>query len=274
MSSTIVRPDLDELVFENREKRYGAYVLRQLYPKNVSRAFIIASLLVMFFIAIPLIKKIFEKEEDANLNTNKLTYAELKDPPPINKKEEIKPPPEELPPPPKRASIKFVVPEVVKDEEPPKEEQKLANMDSLIKGNPGLVDQEGSNDVPLDFGTDDGKGEVPVEIKEEPKKEEEPDVNAFVAVEKEPAPVNLDVIKKNIGYPNQAKELGIQGKVIIRVLVNKEGKPVKHVVVRSPHSLLTDAVVNQLYNLQFTPGIQAGKPISVWVNIPFDFRLQ
>ncbi len=274
MSTSTIRPDLDELVFEHREKRYGAYVLRQLYPKNVSRAFIIASLLVLFFIALPLIKKLFEKEVEEINNTNRLTYAELKDPPPIDKKEEIKPPPEELPPPPKRASIKFVVPETVKDEEPPKEEQKLANMDSLLKGNPGLVDQEGSNDVPVDFGVDDGKGDVPVEIKEEPKKEEEPDVNAFVAVEKEPAPVNLDVIKKNIGYPNQAKELGIQGKVIIRVLVNKEGKPTKHVVVRSPHTLLTDAVTSQLYNLQFTPGIQAGKPVPVWVNIPFDFRLQ
>lgn len=274
MSAEILKPDLDEIVFEHREKRYGAYVLRQLYPKNLTRAFIIGSSLVLLFIAFPLIKKFFESTEEETQNLNKLTYAELKDPPPIDKKEEIKPPPEELPPPPKRASIKFVVPETVKDEEPPKEEQKLANMDSLLKGNPGLVDQEGSNDVPVDFGTDEGTGDVPVEIKEEPKKEEEPDVNAFVAVEKEPAPVNLDVIKKNIGYPNQAKELGIQGKVIIRILVNKEGKPTKHVVVRSPHSLLTDAVVNQLYNLQFTPGIQAGKPISVWVNIPFDFRLQ
>lgn len=274
MNSSVVRPDLDEIVFQYREKRYGAYVLRQLYPRNVSRAFIIASLLVLFFIALPLIKKFFEGQVEQLQTTNKLTYAELKEPPPINKKEEIKPPPEELPPPPKRASIKFVVPETVKDEEPPKEEQKLANMDSLFKGNPGLVDQEGSNDVQVDFGVEDGKGETPVEIKEEPKKEEEPDVNAFVAVEKEPAPVNLDVIKKNIGYPNQAKELGIQGKVIIRVLVNKEGKPTKHVVIRSPHSLLTDAVVSQLYNLQFTPGIQAGKPVPVWVNIPFDFRLQ
>lgn len=275
MSTSVYKPDLDEMVFEGREKRYGAYVLRQLYPKNVTISFIIASILVLFFIAIPLIKMYFDSVLENNENNSaKLTYAELKDPPPIDKKEEVKPPPEELPPPPKRASIKFVVPETVKDEEPPKEEQKLANVDSLLKGNPGLVDQEGSNDVPVDFGTDEGTGDVPVEVKEEAKKEEEPDVNAFVAVEKEPAPVNLDVIKKNVGYPNQARELGIQGKVIIRILVNKEGKPTKHVVVRSPHSLLTDAVVSQLYNLQFTPGIQAGKPIPVWVNIPFDFRLR
>jgi len=49
---------------------------------------------------------------------------------------------------------------------------------------------------------------------------------------------------------------------------------VKHVVLKSPHKILTEAVEKELPNLEFTPGIHAGKPIKVWVTIPFDFRLQ
>lgn len=102
--------------------------------------------------------------------------------------------------------------------------------------------------------------------------EESPDLTAFVAVEKEPQPTNIDDIKKRIGYPPRAKEAGIQGKVIVRVLVGENGRYERHVVLRSPHEVLTEAVESELPYLQFSPGIQAGKPIKVWVTIPFDFQ--
>ncbi|MCS7152635.1 MAG: energy transducer TonB [Bacteroidia bacterium] len=49
--------------------------------------------------------------------------------------------------------------------------------------------------------------------------EPEPDPTAFVLIEKEPVATNLEEIKRRIGYPPLAKEAGIQGKVIVRVLV-------------------------------------------------------
>jgi TonB family protein len=105
------------------------------------------------------------------------------------------------------------------------------------------------------------------------KKEEDPDINAFIAVEKDPQPVNLGDIKKLIGYPSSAYEMGISGKVTIRVLVSEEGKYIKHQIIRSPHKSLTDACEIHIKNLQFTPGIQMGKPIKCWANVPFDFKL-
>jgi protein TonB len=139
-----------------------------------------------------------------------------------------------------------------------------------MKVDPGTKNVEGDpNALPvIEEGT--GTGNQPAEVAEEP----EPDINAFVAVEKEPAPVNLDEIKKRIVYPPLLKEAGVQGKVIVRILVGKDGKYIKHQVIKSSHKLFTEAVEKEIQNLEFTPAIQAGKPIKLWVTIPFDFRLQ
>jgi protein TonB len=200
------------------------------------------------------------------------TEVVLTEPPPIDEKKEQ---PEEVvvppPPPPKRDEVKFVPPKIVADKEAPPE-QTIATIEKLDSAQVSTKDVKGDPDAPeqVDF--------VPVAppVKEEikaPEPEKEPDVNEFIYVEKQPAPVNLDEIKKNIKYPTIAKEGNIQGKVIIKILVDKEGNPVKHHVVRSPHQLLTDACVKEIYKLKFTPGIQAQKPIKVWVQIPFDFKI-
>ncbi|MCZ2355250.1 MAG: TonB family protein [Bacteroidia bacterium] len=269
MSTQIV--DLDEIVFQSRNKSYGAYVLRQLYPRNVSRAFAIALSLMVLAMLWPLISEYLSSEDLLDQKKKSISYAELSEPPPIDKKEEqIKPPEVEPPPPPKAASIKFVIPEPVADDKA-KPEETIASVDSILKSNPGLETQEGSNDAPVDFGDVDGKGNTPSEIKET---EKEPDPNEFIAVEKEAAPVNMDDIKKAIGYPPTAKEAGISGKVILRLLVGKDGSVVKHIVIKSPHKILTEAVVPHLSSLKFTPAIQANRPVQTWVTIPFDFRLQ
>jgi protein TonB len=162
---------------------------------------------------------------------------------------------------------------VVKDEEAPKEEIKMINQDSLDKKDPGLRDQEGDPNAPVDFGEIDGTGDAPKETREAPKEEPDPDPTAFISVEKEPAPANLDIIKSRITYPQAAKDIGVTGKVIVRVLVGPDGKYVKHMILRSPHNLLVAEVEKHLKSLEFTPGIQAGKPVKCWVTIPFSFNL-
>lgn len=102
----------------------------------------------------------------------------------------------------------------------------------------------------------------------------DPDTTSFVPIEQLPEPINLDEIRRRIGYPSLAKKAGIQGRVIVRVLVGEDGKYRKHVVRKSPHEILTEAVEKELPNLEFTPSMQAGKPVKVWVTIPFEFRLQ
>ncbi len=97
--------------------------------------------------------------------------------------------------------------------------------------------------------------------------------NEFVLLEKEPAPLNLNELKRLIGYPRAAMEAEIEGKVILRVLVDERGQYVKHLVIKDAHPYLTNAVTSKISAIRFTPGIQKGKPIKVWVTIPFDFKL-
>ncbi|MEM9722058.1 MAG: M56 family metallopeptidase, partial [Bacteroidota bacterium] len=101
----------------------------------------------------------------------------------------------------------------------------------------------------------------------------EPDVNAFIVVEKEPQLLNIREVKKAIGYPQVARKAGIEGNVIARVLVNKEGKYVRHVMLNGVHPVLERSVGAQLPELMFSPAIQNGEPVMFWVNIPFAFKL-
>jgi len=263
--------DWDERLFANRNKAYGAYVLRKNYVRRTLQALLIGIGLVVIGVAFPFVKAYIQaKIEGLNRAKKKTVITELMEPPPINKEKEPPPPPAaEPPPPPQRAQLKFVPPQIVKREEA-KPEETIADIDTLMKVDPGLKNVEGDpNALPV-IEEGSGTGDQPAEVVEEP----EPDPNAFIAVEKEPAPVNLDEIKRRIVYPPLLKEAGVQGKVVVRILVGKDGKYIKHQVLRSSHKLFTEAVEKEIQNLEFTPAIQAGKPIKLWVTIPFDFRLQ
>ncbi len=90
---------------------------------------------------------------------------------------------------------------------------------------------------------------------------------------KPPMPVNLNEVKSQFDYPKKAFEAGIEGRVIFKVLIDEDGRYVKHVVVISPHSLLTKESEKHLPKLRFTPAIQKGKALPVWVSVPFDFKI-
>lgn len=100
-----------------------------------------------------------------------------------------------------------------------------------------------------------------------------PGMHGFVLLEKEPIPLNLDEIKQQIGYPKRAKEQEIEGKVILRILLDRQGRYNRHSLLSDPHSLLSQAVSSQITQLRCTPGIQNGKPVWCWITLPFDFRL-
>lgn len=120
-----------------------------------------------------------------------------------------------------------------------------------------------------DYG-DENEGEV-IEISAAPKNE--PSLYDFILLEQEPTPINMVEVKAAIGYPEEAKKNKIQGKVLLRILIGKDGKYIRHIVTKNPNPILTEAVENQIHNLQFTPGIQRGEAIKVWITIPFDFKL-
>lgn len=97
--------------------------------------------------------------------------------------------------------------------------------------------------------------------------------NDHVMLEMEAHPRNLDEVKQMIGYPAAAKEAGIEGTVRMRVQVDEKGQYVRHIVVNDPHPILTEAVTSKISELHFLPGIQASKPIKVWADVTFAFKL-
>jgi TonB family protein len=100
-----------------------------------------------------------------------------------------------------------------------------------------------------------------------------PEMNDFVLLEREPAPVNLNEIKQQIGYPKQAKEQEIEGKVVLRILLDRQGNYNRHVLLNDPPSVLSRAIVSHIRDLKCSPGIQNGKPVWCWVTLPFNFKL-
>jgi outer membrane biosynthesis protein TonB len=97
----------------------------------------------------------------------------------------------------------------------------------------------------------------------------EPDPDVFQIVDREPSPINMEEVRNNIGWPEEAKE--VNGRVVVRVLLDEKGSYVKHVVIKDPHPALAKAVTDQLPLLRCTPAIAKGKPVQHWITIPFQF---
>ena len=99
------------------------------------------------------------------------------------------------------------------------------------------------------------------------------DSSEVIPLEIPPKPVNLDKIAQKIGYPEAPRKKGIQGKVVLIVLVDEKGKYKKHVVSESSNPVFLDAVESHIHKLRVTPGQINGKNIKCWITVPFNFSL-
>ncbi len=105
-----------------------------------------------------------------------------------------------------------------------------------------------------------------------------PGPRQYVKLDSEPKPIT-DIAKLSIKLTRQMRWKGdlfpagdtIQ-KFTVRVLLNRQGEYVRHEVVRSDHPALERAISPHLRNLRFEPATLQGKPIFVWVTIPFRWR--
>ncbi|MDX2246324.1 MAG: energy transducer TonB [Bacteroidia bacterium] len=99
-----------------------------------------------------------------------------------------------------------------------------------------------------------------------------PAIDDFVFVHKEPVAINYTEVRDNMVYSSAAREAGMEGSVIVRVLVDEHGNYQNHKIISQTHPFLgrnCDSYVNNLY---FTPAVRDGKPVKFWVNIPFHFH--
>jgi protein TonB len=109
----------------------------------------------------------------------------------------------------------------------------------------------------------------PVEVK---NVETLPDPDEFIAVEEEPKwdPAEL---ARRLKYPEIARRAGIEGQVVVRALVDKNGRVVNTMIDQSDNKALEEAAVEAVKKTPFTPAIQNKNPVAVWVQIPVIFKL-
>ena len=124
----------------------------------------------------------------------------------------------------------------------------------------------------------------PVTVKkEEPKvevEEAEDEQTIFQVVENQPefpggASALMQYLSKNIKYPTISQENGVQGRVIVQFVVNKDGSIVDPVVARSVDPYLDKEAIRVVSSMpKWKPGMQRGKPVRVRYTLPVAFKLQ
>ncbi len=107
----------------------------------------------------------------------------------------------------------------------------------------------------------------------EEKEEEEPEI--FVAVEEMPEIIGgPEAVYKVLEYPEIARRAGLEGLVIVQVIVEPDGRPSHPTILKSAGDILDQAAIKAVMKLRFKPGKQRGKPVRVRYAIPIRFKLK
>ena len=117
--------------------------------------------------------------------------------------------------------------------------------------------------APIDQGLGGGEKEIKIEEDEAPPAD-------YVPYEKAPEAVKQVQPK----YPDLATRAGLEGTVWVKIWVDKEGKPKKAVVQKSDAEIFNQPATEAAMQWIFTPAMMKNGPVSVWVSIPFRFKLQ
>ncbi|MBP1223475.1 energy transducer TonB [Flavobacterium sp. 1355] len=263
MKLDIIKNQWLDIVFEGRNKIYGAYELRKSNGKTTVKALIIGSIIFSFAVAAPLIASFLPDSSEEEVN-NDIKIATVKMPP---KKEEVKPnTPPPPPPPPKQDQVKFVKPVVAKaeevTEEPPKiEEIKDKKVGSeTIKGDPNA---KITVDEPV------GTGPVAAVV------EEDNNVYNTAGIEVKPDfPGGIDKFYKFVGNNYKTpEEEGLKGKVYVTFVVEKDGSLTDIKVLRDiGYGTGAEAIRVLKKCPKWTPGEQNGKKVRVLYSLPITIQ--
>jgi len=254
----IKAPAFNDIVFEKRNKAYGAYSIRKKYNRTVIIAMLIGIIILGTAVITPYLNaKALENRTKRAERQVEIKLENLDQP-----TETVAPPP---PPPPPPEDVvqqqKYVPPEVVDSIKP-------EEMVQLMTADEAVVEVQNEEVV-----------EEVVQIREEVQ-EEEAEPEPFVVVEEMPMFPGGDAellkyIGNNTNYPEVAKENNIQGRVIIRFCVTAKGGVSQVSVLKGVDPELDKEAIRVVNTLPtFKPGKQGGKPVPVWYMVPITFTLK
>ncbi len=274
-------PKWVDMVFAGKNKEYGAYQLRKgTSGRNIKSLLIlvIAAALVGGFLAWKVIEQKQAEEQQAYMEAMELAKLQQQAKKEEKKKEPVKPkiePKKEIPV--ARETQKFTAP-VIKKDELVKEENQVKQMDKLDeKVAVGTENKEGTKDRLAEAVRSDIAVAAPP-----PPPAPKPEVSnkVFDVVEEMPhfpggAAALQAFLSSNTKYPVVAQENGVQGRVIVSFVVERDGSITDVRVVRSVDPSLDREASRVVRSMpRWSPGKQNGSAVRVKYTVPVVFRLQ
>ena len=272
-----------DLVFEGRNKDFGAYVIRTESTSRHNKAVLWSLIGVIIFglISFAYLKanQYLEERRLAGMIDQKVVPIDMT--PEVEKSE------------PAQERLEQEEPEVIEDvlssvkvtELQIVDDDKVRPEDEILSQDEKDATDKAFGQTNVDNGQDDranfqtAVNEIVVETRPvEKPKEVTPEI--FTAVEQMPQfPGGEEALRKylasHINYPPMAAENGVQGKVIVQFVVDKTGRVGEVKVARSVDKELDREAVRVCKSLpKFVPGRQNGQAVSVWFTLPVTFKLQ
>ena len=224
---------------------YGMKELRSLYQKYALRALISAALLHGLIIASYWAINYFSQDEDPVITVRIMKYSELGPPPSITNTEAA--PQVAVSVPVSKPTIGVPVP--VPDAE--------------VNPEQTIASQKEMSEVASPIAGDGPGGGADIRI------EDDPDPGSFIPVEKQPVPVKQTAPE----YPEIARRAGVEGTVWVKILVDKDGKAKKAIIMKSDAEIFNENALAAAKQWVFTPAMMNNGPVAVWAAIPFRFKL-
>ncbi|SBV96541.1 conserved exported hypothetical protein [uncultured Dysgonomonas sp.] len=264
-----------DIVFEGRNKSYGAFALRQSSWKRHILAFAIILVFVGFVTALPLIISTVKAATGIKPDniTDKYTIVVID--PPLNKVDEIEKPP--IPEPPKFIQMTKFVPPTIVDDSKVNNEEEMVTMEEAAKGKDAIGKykvENGSTDpdavrkdiesimTPTDKGGTEKKPETFIAVEIMPQ---------FPGGESE----MYKFISANLKYPVVDQEIGTQGRVIVRFVVSKTGEISNLELLKGISPTCDKEAMRVIKSMpKWIPGKQSGNPVQVYFTIPIVFKLK
>lgn len=270
----ILQSTVLDIVFDGRNKEYGAYELRSHYNKRLAWAMlamvvVTSSAFGIFFLG---------RRDGVQKEVMMVRDVQLESVIEEKKSEPLPPPPPPPQAPPAKVEVtKFTPPRIVKDNEV-KEEDKPPVQEKLEDTRIGTFNQEGVKDAGIIAPPVSASGKGVVEA---PKAKQEEDYEkTFVKVEIESeypggAPAWLRYLNRNFRYPDEGLNNEIQGTVLVQFIVDKEGNVSDVQAVSGPEQggLREEAIRVIKKSGQWIPAIQNGRKVKSYKRQPVIFKI-
>ncbi len=258
-----------EIVFEGKNKEFGAYKLRESSPARHTKAIVsvliaVAIILVLLILSV---SGVFSKPEEEQITTatvQEITTVDTEEDESLTPTE-----PEEIVAPEEVANQQQVTDLLIVEDDKLEEDKQVKNQEEVLDNEAavGAVDiTEGTNDLNK------------IIIKDEVIAEEQPMNIAMVEQKPEFNGGEAAMYKwlsDNIVYPSAASEEGVQGRVVVEFVVGKDGSITNVRVVRPRHPALDKEAVRVVKAMpKWIPGRNNGQPVKVTYTLPVTFKLQ